>query len=257
MILNYKEIPVYYKDEGKGKIVLLLHGFLENSMMWDTLKPELIKTHRVISIDLLGHGQTGCLGYVHPMALMAETVAAVLMTLKVERFSVIGHSMGGYVALALTERNPNAIRGICLMNSTFEADDAERKQIRKRTIDMAKRNYEALVRLSFVNLFSSESIAVYKTEIEAGVVEALKTPVQGYIAAQEGMRVREDKFELLKKLKAKKLVVLGTEDPVINAKQLKESLRNTDIELEELICGHMSHIENNNELSYILIRFIE
>lgn len=257
MIWNYKNIEVYYKDEGKGKVLLLLHGFLENSTMWDSLKPELLKTCRVISVDLLGHGQTGCLGYVHPMGMMAETVAAVLKTLNIKRFSVIGHSMGGYVALALAEQQPNAIDSICLMNSTFEADDEARKTIRKRSIDLAQGNYEALVRMSYVNLFSSESAKNHPNEIEAGLNQALKTSKQGYVAAQEGMCLRSDKLEVLKNLKAKKWMLMGAKDPVIKADPLKNRIRQTDIVLKELECGHMMHIESITELTYLLKHFIE
>jgi len=257
MILNYKAIQVYFEDEGEGEVVLLLHGFLENSNMWESLKPELLKSHRVISVDLLGHGQTGCLGYVHPMPLMAEAVQAVLSELKVEHYAVIGHSMGGYVALALAEAHPKAIKGLCLLNSTFEADDEARIQIRKRANAMAQRNYEALVRMSFINLFSAESIKTYEAEIGAGLTEALKTPIQGYMAAQLGMAQREDKFEFFKGLEAKKLIVTGSKDPVVNAKLLAEKIEDTPIILKQLNCGHMSYIEKSSDLTYIINRFNE
>ena len=88
MIFNFKDIPVFYSDEGQGKTILLLHGFLENSSMWNDLAPELSKKHRVITMDLLGHGQTGCLGYIHSMELMAEVVESVLNHLKIETFTI-------------------------------------------------------------------------------------------------------------------------------------------------------------------------
>ena len=56
--ITYKNIKIHYSDQGKGSVVLLLHGFLENSSMWENLIPHLIKRNRVISIDLLGHGKT-------------------------------------------------------------------------------------------------------------------------------------------------------------------------------------------------------
>lgn len=87
------------------------------------------KKNRIICIDLLGHGHTGCLGYVHSMELMAETVEAVLKHLKITRSTFIGHSMGGYVALAFAEKNPDALRGLCLMNSTASPDTLEKKKI--------------------------------------------------------------------------------------------------------------------------------
>jgi pimeloyl-ACP methyl ester carboxylesterase len=68
-VLFYKNTAVHYIDIGKGAAVVLLHGFLENQSMWNHFIPELSQKNRVITIDLLGHGATGCLGYVHTMEL--------------------------------------------------------------------------------------------------------------------------------------------------------------------------------------------
>ncbi|NND11204.1 MAG: alpha/beta fold hydrolase, partial [Flavobacteriaceae bacterium] len=71
MKVQYKGIEVFYSDEGHGDAILLLHGFLENSSMWNSLKYDLLKTHRVICVDLLGHGRTASLGNLHKMEEMA------------------------------------------------------------------------------------------------------------------------------------------------------------------------------------------
>ena len=128
MNLEYKGINIFYTDNGSGKAVVLLHGFLENSNMWIPFISILSKNNRVICIDLLGHGKTECLGYIHTMELMGDCVNAVLQHLKIYKATFIGHSMGGYVVLAFAEKKPNMINGICLMNSTAEADHLERKK---------------------------------------------------------------------------------------------------------------------------------
>jgi len=99
MILDYKGTQVFYSDQGKGTAIILLHGFLENSSMWNKFVPELIKKNRVICIDLLGHGNSNCLGYIHTVEEMAEAVKAVTRHLNLRRYYMLGHSMGGYVAL--------------------------------------------------------------------------------------------------------------------------------------------------------------
>ncbi|MEM5565816.1 alpha/beta hydrolase [Psychroserpens sp. AS72] len=257
MILQHKNIPVYYEDEGQGNAIILLHGFLENSSMWTDLKPQLLKSNRVVCVDLLGHGQTDCIGYSHTMGEMADAVLAVLNHLKLKTYKVIGHSMGGYVALALAEKNPKAVLGLCLMNSTYHADDDELKALRKRANLMVQTNFENLVRMSFTNLFSSESRTTHKTEIEKVLKQALKTSPQGYIASQEGMLLREDKFDFYNNLDAKKLIIIGQKDPVIKGELILSETKETTIKCEELSLGHMSHIESKKELSYIIMRFIE
>ncbi|WP_417853946.1 alpha/beta fold hydrolase [Xanthomarina gelatinilytica] len=257
MILEHKGIQVFYTDQGYGKPIVLLHGFLESSNMWTPLIPDLLKTHRVITIDLLGHGLTGCLGYVHSMELMAETVNAVLNHLNIENKTIIGHSMGGYVALAMAEKNPNSMQGLCLMNSTFLPDSEERKMLRTRANLMAQTNFDNLVRMSFTNLFSLKSKETHKQELEIALTEALKTSVQGYMAANEGMKLRTDKTQLFRTLPTKKLLIIGKKDPILDADSVKKQLKGTDVDIVELTEGHMSHIENKEELTYNIMHFIE
>ncbi|MFT5813851.1 MAG: pimeloyl-ACP methyl ester carboxylesterase [Psychroserpens sp.] len=256
MKLEYKNITINYTISGKGSTVVLLHGFLETIEMWNDFIPELSENHQVICIDLLGHGQTNCLGYVHTMEVMANAVFAVLIHHNVKQADFIGHSMGGYVALALAEKEPQLFKGLCLMNSTFEADDDQRKLLRTRANTIAQTNYENLVRMSFANLFTPESRASYKQNYEDALSLALQINVQGYIAAQEGMKLRPNRFEVYKNLKGKKVLINGKKDSLINGKKLKDQIKNTNINFKELSGGHMSHIENKSELTYIIKHFI-
>lgn len=257
MTLMYKNISINYKVEGEGEPVVLLHGFLENLDMWNPFIPELSKNHQVICVDLLGHGKTDCLGYVHTMEDMANAVLAVLHHLNITNAKFVGHSMGGYVALALAEKEPQLCNGLCLMNSTFEADDQVRLLLRRRAIKMATTNYKNLVRMSFANLFAPESKLRYKQDYEQALQLALQTSVQGYIAAQEGMSLRPNRFKTFKAITGKKLIITGKKDSLINPETISKNVKNTSIVHEELSEGHMSHIENKSELSYLLTYFIE
>mgnify|MGYP005864509139 CR=1 FL=1 len=91
----YKGIAIHYKDKGKGRALIFLHGFLENLDMWETVISQIKPSYRIITIDLLGHGKTPSLSYVHTMTDMSEAVKAVLNHLKLRRYEVFGHSMGG------------------------------------------------------------------------------------------------------------------------------------------------------------------
>ncbi len=257
MILEHKGIKVFYSDQGKGTTVVLLHGFLENSTMWNPFLPILTRKNRVICIDLLGHGKTSCLGYIHPMELMAEAVEAVLKYLRLRKYYMIGHSMGGYVALSFANKNQNKLKGLCLMNSTYEDDDDERKVLRKRANKMVQTNFENMVRMSFANLFSETSKIVYKIKFEAALKEALKTSIQGYIAGQEGMRLRSNKHKMFQSLACKKLIIIGEKDPVIDGKKLLNETQNTTIQTVVFSEGHMSHIENGAKFLHQIMHFIE
>ena len=108
--VSYKNIEIAYTVSGQGNALIFLHGFLETSTMWQPYIDIFSKTHKVIAIDLLGHGKTPCLGYIHTMEEMAETVFAVVKELKLRKMHLFGHSMGGYVALAFAEMYPDYLK---------------------------------------------------------------------------------------------------------------------------------------------------
>ncbi|MEJ6792074.1 MAG: alpha/beta hydrolase [Lacinutrix sp.] len=254
---NFKNTNIHYTDEGSGSAVILFHGFLEDSSMWNTLIPELTKKNRVITIDLLGHGKTGSLGYFHTMEDMANSVKAVLKHLGLRKYTFIGHSMGGYVALAFAKLYPESIKGLCLLNSTYEADDIERKALRARANKMVQNNYENMVMMSFANLFSAESKLKYKDAFNAALEVALKTPVQGYMAANEGMRIREDLSDFFANATFKKTVLLGKKDTILDANAILKFTQKHTIETHVFSEGHMSHIENSKKFITEIVQFIE
>jgi pimeloyl-ACP methyl ester carboxylesterase len=121
-ILRYKNANIHFSSQGKGRAIVLLHGFLENISMWDDIILTLSKKYRVISIDLLGHGKSENIGYIHSMEDQASMIKFVLDALNLRKCVLIGHSMGGYVGLAFAEHFKENIKALCLMNSTALSD---------------------------------------------------------------------------------------------------------------------------------------
>lgn len=254
---QYKNTKIAYTDQGKGTAIVLLHGFLENSTMWKYLAPVLEKKYRVVCIDLLGHGQSDSLGYVHKMEDMADAVHQVLHDLKIRKAVFVGHSMGGYVSLAFAELYPDMMKGLVLMNSTSRADSEERILNRTRAIKAVKQNYVAAVRMSIANLFSEENRELLAEEIEWVKNEALQTPLQGIIAAQEGMKLRNDREVILHFAPYPILLILGKKDPVLNYDENKGQIEGTTVQLITFNDGHMSHLENKTELEKVLLDFLK
>ena len=85
MLLSHKNTTIYYTSTGNGEAIVLLHGFLESSSMWNDISKELSKKYRVICMDLFGHGKSENLGYIHTMEAQAEMVKAVLNHLKLRK----------------------------------------------------------------------------------------------------------------------------------------------------------------------------
>ncbi|MBQ0907550.1 alpha/beta hydrolase [Flavobacterium sp. F-328] len=253
----FKNTTISYTDTGKGTAIVLLHGFLENKKMWNHFIPELTQRNRVITIDLLGHGATECLGYVHTMEDNADVVHAVLSELRIRKAIFVGHSMGGYVALAFAELYSDTVKGLVLLNSTARADSEERKKNRDRAIKAVKQSFVNFISLSIANLFSENNRERLAATIENVKKEALQTPLQGIVASLEGMKIRQDREVLLHLTPFPKLLILGEKDPVLNYDETKEQIENTAVQLITFPDGHMSHLENQDELLAILLSFFK
>lgn len=254
---SYKNTKISYSDTGKGNAIVLLHGFLENRSMWDFFIAELSQKYRVIAIDLLGHGHSECLGYIHTMEDQADMVHEILGEMRIKKAVFAGHSMGGYIALAFAELYPEMVKGIALINSTSRADSDERKQNRDRAIKAVKKDHTAFVRLSIANLFSEANRDRLSEAIEQVKMQALQTPLQGIVAALEGMKMRKDREVLLHFGPYPVLLVLGKNDPVLPYEENAAQVDGTKTQLVTFPDGHMSLIENRDELLQTLADFIK
>jgi len=254
--ITYKNSQISFYQQGKGAAIVLLHGFLENKAMWKNITDVLSKKNKVICIDLLGHGSSKNTGYIHSMDEMAASVKAVLGTLKIRKAILIGHSMGGYVALSFANLFPKNTKGICLLNSTVLNDSLEKVIHRNRAVIALKQQLATFIKIAIPNLFAPASKPSYPLEIEAVISEALTTSKQGAVAATEGMKTRKNYTDFFLDASFKKLVILGKDDPVLDLKTQLEIYKKTAIPIQILEGGHMSHIESFDTLMPVLKKFV-
>ncbi len=246
---NFKKAKIHYSDSGKGPAVVLIHGFLENSTMWKRFVSDFSQRNRVILIDLPGHGKSECFGYTHTMEEMAGCVEAVLKQLKIRKVKLVGHSLGGYVALAFADLFPDKTKGICLFFSTTRADSPQKKKDRTRAINVVKENHKSFIRVAFPMLFRSKFRKLKKKEIKTAKLKALQTSKQGIIASLEGMKKRPSREILLKFPPYPIHIISGERDPIISVKTMQQQMTRsenvTGVVLKEP--GHMGHIEAPEE----------
>jgi len=220
--VNYKNEKVTFSDSGKGKAVVLLHGFLGSHKIWEQTINNLSTSYRVIAIDLPGHGNTECLGYAHSMDLMAKCVKTVLDSLRLKKYIIIGHSMGGYVGLAFADLFPDHLKGLCLYHSTAYADSDEKKKDRLRAIQAVKANRGIYTKSTIKNLFASKNLKYLKDEISFALSIAKQTGKKGIIAALHGMRDRPRRDIILGLVNYPIMMVIGELDNVLPYDQLLE-----------------------------------
>ena len=116
--LLYKNANIHYNDQGKGPVLVFIHGFLEDLSMWENIVTNLQISHRVICIDLLGHGSTDNIGYIHTMEDQAQMLNYLLEKLKVTSCIVAGNSLGGSIAWHYALYNPSRVQELILLDAS-------------------------------------------------------------------------------------------------------------------------------------------
>ena len=237
---------LHYQSIGKSNQTLVfLHGYLENLKIWFDLSDEISKNYQVVLIDLPGHGKSENLSETNTMEMMADKVIEVLDFLKIKNFSLCGHSMGGYVTLALAEKYAERIDGFILMNSTTLEDSEAKKAQRLKAVDTANKNLPLLINMNIPGLFAKSHLDQMKNEIEFVKNIALETPIKGVQAALRGMRLRENKNYLLNEFEKPILIIVGLQDETVNPKEFLEIIPNKDnIQILQLNVGHMAYLED-------------
>jgi pimeloyl-ACP methyl ester carboxylesterase len=213
---EFKKVKIAYSDSGKGRVLVLLHGFLGSREIWSEFTKKLSKRFRVIAIDLPGHGKTPSIGYYHSMEMLAQSVKAVLDHIGVRRYVIAGHSMGGYTALAFAELFPENICGLCLFHSTSYADSEEKKKDRDRVIRLVKKEHKHYVAEVSTTLFAPENLAKIPQEVEKVKRIAAGTTKQSIINSLEGMKERKSRDMILKFAEYPVLFIVGKKDSAIN-----------------------------------------
>ncbi len=252
---------VHYRDEGRSnnKTVVLLHGFMQNLDVWSSYVLTYMNRFRVITIDLPGHGMTDTFSEIHTMNFMAKVVRDVLNHCSVDRCVMVGHSMGGYVALAFADLFPYALRGLGLINSHALSDSEEKRQAREASCREVLENKAKFV-VDFVpRLFAECHREEMSQDIKFLKDQCLETSVQSIIAAQLGMSRRPPRANVLEELEVPVLFVYGKCDdrlPIETA--VAHALLPHRAELIMLDkAGHMSFLEERDYVKTRLANFID
>ena len=246
-----------YEVHGHGeKTMVLLHGFLENKKMWRDIIP-VFSDFTVLNIDLYGHGNSP-----DPSKKewsMADFSAGILEILKKERtdrFSIIGHSLGGYVASNLAENNFKRIEKFILLNAHPWGDSTQKKKERTQVAKWVEKRKSLFINQAIPHLFISHQ--KYTDEVKELIDDAEKMSKEAIIKTTYAMRDREDKSKIVAKFKNRALVIQGELDPLINAKKMEIFCLNHELNFCLLKgVGHMGHLEDKKAVKKRLVDFIQ
>ena len=252
--------PLHLCDSEQGeKCIVLLHGYLESMLVWEDFIPLVYKQARIVTLDLPGHGISVVTGECHTMEYLADVVAEAMTTLGVERFTVVGHSMGGYVALALAERHADRLEGVVLLSSTPNPDTEEKRENRRREIALVKSGKkEMLARVAPAAGFAESNRKRLKDYIDDLAEQVHVTEDEGIVALLNGMIVRKDQNQMLQTSAIRQLFILGRKDGYIVPEVAEQLVANHPqaevVWLDE--SGHMGFIEEPERTAEALLNFI-
>lgn len=249
--------PLFYRSCGKGHCVLLVHGFGENGAIWHQ-QWSALAGYRLLIPDLPGSGLSA------PVADMSmEGLATALYRLLQKegfaRCTIIGHSMGGYIALAFLEQYPEMVTALGLFHSSAFADSDEKKEVRKKGIAFIEKQGAAVfLQTTIPNLYAPQT-----RENKKEVVQRHIDAVQNASGAALGlyyrsMMERPDRTVLLQQNKIPYLFVLGKYDTAIPFSDGLKQAHLPNMAQVHLLqeSGHMGMVEEPEQSNKLLKAFL-
>jgi pimeloyl-ACP methyl ester carboxylesterase len=256
--ITYPNADLSYYDSGTGEVIVLIHGFAEDRQIWAGIK-EALNEYRLILPDLPGSGASAL---TQPLSIesMAEAVAEILRLEKIEQAIIIGHSMGGYVALAIAEKFPAMFKALGLVHSTAFADGEEKKTARRKNIQFIQSHgsYEFL-KQSMPGLFG-ESFKQSHGKVVAELIEKYRNfNPEALVAYQEAMINRPDRTQVLVNTSKPVLFIIGKHDTAV---PFDDSMKLCHLPALSYIhildqTGHMGMLEEPGTSIDILKNFIK
>jgi pimeloyl-ACP methyl ester carboxylesterase len=246
---------LYAIDKGRGFPVVLLHGFCENSSIWADIATGLESKYRCIIPDLPGHGKSPLPEGLVSLDEVAQIVHNYLTSLKIERFALIGHSLGGYVGLSMLEMFPESVKALGLFHSTSEADIEEKKANRNKTLQFIHKHGASPFKQTFIpSLYHYEG-----TWKETLTKMVMNTPVETIDVYTCMMRDRPDRLAVWQNAAIPSILVAGKYDEFIPVKRMEAQAESLPDSMFYVLdkSGHLGMWEQPEESLAILEKFLD
>lgn len=247
-----------YSEAGAGTPVVLLHGFPLSGAIWHEQQKQFSAHYRVIVPDLRGHGRSPAPRGVYEMDLLARDVLALLDALHITKAVIIGHSMGGYVALAAWKLASERFLALGLIASQAGADTEEGQQNRYKLVEkVVAKGSKVVAEAMLPKLFAPD------LPIEAPIIEPVRklildTQLAGIVGSLQGMAVRPDSGALLPKITIPVLILAGDQDQIIppnKAKAMAAAMKTATLTMVAH-AGHMPMLEQPEATTTALFNFL-
>ena len=247
---------IYVGDEGKGFPLVLVHGFLGSSIMWQPQIEHLKRYYRVITPDLPGFGKSKKIKPHNNINSMAKTVLNCLKEKQIEKFYLLGHSMGGMIVQEMAKlAGEKIIKLICYgtgpignIPGRFETIDESRKKLKNNGLEITA---QRVAKTWFVK---EDKAKYFYLCNEAGKDATIEAADNALIAMKTWSGLKN-----LKNIKNFTMIIWGDQDKAYNFDQvdtLNRNITNSDINIFKG-CSHNVHLEMPNEFNKCIINFLD
>lgn len=257
--LKYKSTEIFYSVAGKGKAVVLLHGFGEDGGIWKN-QINFLKDHFLLIIpDIPGSGQSALIADAN-IDTYAEVVKHILDVENIQHCVMIGHSMGGYITLSFAEKYPDLLNGFGLFHSSAFADTEEKKQAREKSIAFIEANgaYNFL-KTSLPGLFKpSADNGSANVHLQELIQKSAHFTKEALIQYYQAMIKRTERTALLRQSSTPVLFVIGTFDMAVPMQSSLQQCYLPSISHIHILraSAHMGMLEESEKSNTILFDFL-
>jgi len=257
---QYKTGKICYTDNGNGEVIVLLHGYLESSEIWNGFGEKLESRFRVIAVDLPGHGSSDVYGETHSMEFMATAVRELLSAKGINKACLVGHSLGGYVTLAFLDLFPQNLTGFSLFHSQPFPDPPAALEKRRREINVVKGGKKDLMYTdNVINMFASSNLKKFHEALQKSKDIASRTPGEGIIAVLNGMMTRPSRLSIMEEGRVPCLWILGAMDNYIPCESIQTKVKlppNARVAILKN-SGHLGFVEEEDLSVNIVSDFVK
>ena len=246
---------IYVEDIGKGFPFVFVHGYLGSSKMWNFQKEFFSKHYRVIIPALPGFGESHNIKSLDSINKMAREIIDLLDQKNIDKFNLIGHSMGGMIVQEITKLIGDRVNKlICFATGSigeipgrFETIDETREKLKK---DGTEVSFSRVPKKWFVKGDKDKNYFLCKNAVKDVSLEA----ADNALLAMKNWRGKED----LKNIKNETLIIWGDKDTSYNFDQvdtLKKNIKNSRLEIFK-DCAHNVHLEQPDQFNNLVQKFI-
>lgn len=237
--------------------IVLLHGYCGSSAYFSKLIPLLSDQYRIVVPDLIGHGQsTTSEQSSYTMELAASWIDEWIMNIGINNVHLFGHSLGGYITLAVAERNPTYLRSFGLLHSTALPDSEQARANRDTAIiTVQEQGVASFVSGLVVKLFAEPEEQSSLLDYAQSIGQLASA--NGVIGYARGMQQRLDRTDIIRNTSIPVLLVSGGKDRIVTSEGTFTGSN------EHTAChiiaesGHMGMLETPVQLASIIEQFID